>query len=60
MSSSFWDDNYFFRPYSSESWEETGVPDSNLQEDVVSSVQGNQNRPFLDLKTHPLLMKHPL
>ncbi|MFS7954779.1 hypothetical protein Hanom_Chr07g00634551 [Helianthus anomalus] len=57
--SSFWDGNYFFGSYSGESWvpksdlEETGVPDSNEQEEVVSSVQGNQNRPFLDLNTHP-------
>ncbi|MFS8022826.1 hypothetical protein Hanom_Chr16g01444041 [Helianthus anomalus] len=33
--------------------EESGVPDSNEQEEVVSSVQGKQNRPFLDLNTHP-------
>ncbi|MFS7901533.1 hypothetical protein Hanom_Chr01g00000791 [Helianthus anomalus] len=56
--SSFWDDNYIFGLYSSESWvpktdpEETDVPDSNEQEEVASGVQGNQNRPFLDLNTH--------
>ncbi|KAJ0835152.1 hypothetical protein HanRHA438_Chr16g0751871 [Helianthus annuus] len=55
--SSYWDDNYVFGPYSGESWVPetvpTGVSDSNEQEEVVSSVQGKQNRPFLDLNTHP-------
>ncbi|MFS7934910.1 hypothetical protein Hanom_Chr05g00397211 [Helianthus anomalus] len=50
--SSYWDGNYVFGSDSGESWvpetvlEETGVPDSNEQEEVVSSVQGKQNRPF--------------
>ncbi|MFS7901799.1 hypothetical protein Hanom_Chr01g00003921 [Helianthus anomalus] len=29
------------------------VPDSNEKEEVVSSVQGKQNKLFLDLNTHP-------
>ncbi|MFS7928160.1 hypothetical protein Hanom_Chr04g00317571 [Helianthus anomalus] len=33
--------------------EETSVPDSNEQEEVVSSVHGKQNKLFLDLNTHP-------
>ncbi|MFS7985425.1 hypothetical protein Hanom_Chr11g00998221 [Helianthus anomalus] len=35
--------------------EKSGVPDSNEQEEVVSTVQGKQNRPFLDLNMHPLV-----
>ncbi|MFS7967028.1 hypothetical protein Hanom_Chr09g00780921 [Helianthus anomalus] len=31
----------------------SGVPGYNEQEEVVSSVHGKQNRPFLDLNTHP-------
>ncbi|KAF5781247.1 hypothetical protein HanXRQr2_Chr11g0481231 [Helianthus annuus] len=49
--SSYWDNNYVFGLYSGDSWvpenvPESGVPDSNEQEEVVSSVQGKQNRPF--------------
>ncbi|XP_035832802.1 PKS-NRPS hybrid synthetase CHGG_01239-like [Helianthus annuus] len=33
--------------------EESGVHDSNEQEEVVSSIQGKQNRPVLDLNTYP-------
>ncbi|KAJ0808487.1 hypothetical protein HanPI659440_Chr01g0003921 [Helianthus annuus] len=56
--SSYWDDNYVFGQYSSDVWvpenvPESGVPDSKEQEEVVSSVRGKQNRPFLDLNTHP-------
>ncbi|MFS7919929.1 hypothetical protein Hanom_Chr03g00218361 [Helianthus anomalus] len=53
----YWDNNYIFGSYSSTSWVPenvpSGVPDSNEQEEVVSSVQGKQNRPFLDLNTLP-------
>ncbi|MFS7931807.1 hypothetical protein Hanom_Chr04g00360361 [Helianthus anomalus] len=55
--SSYWDDNYIFGQYSSDNWVHksvpSGVPDSNDQEEVVSSIQGEQNRPFLDLNKHP-------
>ncbi|KAJ0546694.1 hypothetical protein HanIR_Chr08g0363781 [Helianthus annuus] len=58
--SSYWDDNYVFGQYSSDAWvpksvpaTESGVPDSNQQEEVVFSIQGKQNRPFLDLNMHP-------
>ncbi|KAM0021274.1 hypothetical protein Hdeb2414_s0024g00649081 [Helianthus debilis subsp. tardiflorus] len=53
--SSYWDGNYVFGSESGESWvpetipEEIGIPDSNEQKEVVSSVQGKQNRPFLPL-----------
>ncbi|KAJ0490168.1 hypothetical protein HanHA300_Chr12g0452391 [Helianthus annuus] len=40
--SSYWDDNYVFGQYSGDSWVpenvQSGVPDSNEQEEVVSSV----------------------
>ncbi|KAM0056981.1 hypothetical protein Hdeb2414_s0006g00224921 [Helianthus debilis subsp. tardiflorus] len=50
--SSYWDGNYIFGQYSSEKWghesvPDSGIPDSNEQEDVVSSIQGKQNSPFL-------------
>ncbi|MFS7966567.1 hypothetical protein Hanom_Chr09g00775231 [Helianthus anomalus] len=55
--SSYWDGNYVFGQYPNEAWVPENVPscipDSNEQEEVVSSVQGKQNRPFLDLNTHP-------
>ncbi|KAJ0556837.1 putative transcription factor FAR family [Helianthus annuus] len=55
--SSYWDDNYIFGQYSSENWGHesvpSGVPDSNEQEEVVSSIQEKQNNPFLDLNKHP-------
>ncbi|MFS7910558.1 hypothetical protein Hanom_Chr02g00107691 [Helianthus anomalus] len=48
--SSFWDGNYIFGQYSSDNWGHesvpSGVPDSNEQEEVVSSIQGKQNNPF--------------
>ncbi|KAJ0785828.1 hypothetical protein HanOQP8_Chr02g0047771 [Helianthus annuus] len=54
---SYWDDNYVFGSYSGESWVSENVtsrvPDSNEQEEVVSSVQGKQNRSFLHLNTYP-------
>ncbi|KAF5775200.1 hypothetical protein HanXRQr2_Chr13g0609451 [Helianthus annuus] len=55
--SSYWDGDYVFGQYSSDNRVPksvpSGVPDSNDQEEVMSSIQGKQNRPFLDLNTHP-------
>ncbi|KAJ0942030.1 hypothetical protein HanPSC8_Chr03g0087081 [Helianthus annuus] len=55
--SSYWDGNYVFGQYSSDNWVPesvpSGIPGSNEQEEVLSSIQGKQNRPFLDLNTHP-------